>query len=127
METGEDQNSSQPEEVVEMLPLGWTIIEENDRKIYVTPSPKSVKIDCRSRLKEFHRQGRFKEMEVDKLIFGKKRKKKTETFNLASKGTPFKDSFECVTPSKVSKVVEDNPITELEGSGEAFGLSLTVA
>ena len=65
----------------EDLPPGWSTCLRGARKIYLTPSPKSVKIDSRAKLLEYHERGRFLEMNVDQLKFGKR---KLKPFDIAS-------------------------------------------
>ena len=63
----------------EEIPPDWTISYEKGKKVYITPPPKCIKIDCTSRLNYYQAKGLFLEMDVKKLQFGK-RKKKTQLF-----------------------------------------------
>ena len=78
---GERMASSHEGEAVEKLPPGWMISEQNKRKVYLTPLPRRVKIDCRARLIEFQKQGKFLEMKQEDLVFGLKRKRKSKAFD----------------------------------------------
>ena len=64
------------EQSLENLPAGWMISEHNKRKVYLTPLPRRVKIDCKAKLKEYQEKGKYLEMKVENLIFGVKRKRK---------------------------------------------------
>ena len=67
---------SSTEEWCDKLPPGWATEYQNQRKVYLTPAPRRIKIDCRAKLIELQRHGRFTEMKVEDLSFGTKRKRK---------------------------------------------------
>lgn len=70
----------------ENLPPGWSTCFSGGRKIYLTPAPKCLRIDCKAKLSEHHKKGRFLEMKLEDLSFGSKttRKRKLVPFDLTS-------------------------------------------
>jgi hypothetical protein len=100
---GERMSSSHLGEAMEKLPPGWMISEQNKRKVYLTPLPRRVKIDCRARLIEFQKQGKFLEMKEEDLVFGLKRKRKSKAFDQSS----FKCQSETSTNDDVTSVDDE--------------------
>ena len=59
-----------------IVPPGWKRFEHNGRIVYSTPPfPSPVQIRCHAELAEQHKKGRFLEVEVDQLVFSRKRRK----------------------------------------------------
>ena len=98
---------SSTEEWCEKLPPGWATEYQNQRKIYLTPAPRRIKIDCRAKLIELQRHGRFKEMKVNDLSFGTKRKRKVKSFDLESSAGQSNALIEDLSDPNMDKVREE--------------------
>ena len=81
------ENLGANEPHAENLPPGWSASYSGERKIYLTPSPKSIKIDCKAKLLEYQRRGRFLDVNVEDLRFGSKRKRKVKSFDYTNEDT----------------------------------------
>ena len=83
------------------LPIGWKRLEDDTGQVHYLTRHPVVKISKRYQLEDYHRKGRYKEMNVDDLDFGiKKRCKKFSYTN--EKAT--KDEKETSTASNVGKI-----------------------
>ena len=92
------------------LPSGWKRLEDDAGQVHYLTRHPVVKISKRYQLEDYHRKGRYKEMNVDDLDFGiKKRCKKFSFTN--EKAT--KDVKETSTASNVGKM-EDPAVGEFE-------------
>ena len=106
--TGSERKLDPPLTGVEMLPPGWSISEHNLRKVYLTPLPKRIKIDCKAKLVEYHSRGRFLEMKEENLVFGVKRKRKGNYDSaLSSKAIESSESVNVISPMKMNQVAEE--------------------
>ena len=58
------------------LPDGWKRCEDDSGQVYFLTRHPQVKITKRCTLEEFHRKGRYWEMKLEDLDFGKKKRMK---------------------------------------------------
>ena len=108
-----ERSSSEVDQNIENLPHGWIVIEQNRRKIYLTPPPKRIKIDCKAKLTEYHKNGRFLEVKEEDLVFGMKRKRKIKSFDMASPVGCIVPSFDSMFHSELDKVdLEESSATK---------------
>ena len=73
----------------QQLPTGWRRLEDDAGLIYYLTRHPEVKISRRSHLENYHRKGRYREMSLSDLDFGKKRRANKYSFtetNVADEG-----------------------------------------
>ena len=99
------------------LPEGWRRVEEESGQVYYLSRQPQVKISKRSQLEGYHKKGRYTEMSLEKLNFGKKRRVKKYSYS-KSEGPGEYGSTE--SDDKGTKEIETdvlNDLREVKGKG----------
>ena len=107
------------------LPDGWKRCEDDSGQVYFLTRHPQVKITKRCTLEEYHRKGRYWEMKLDDLDFG--RKKRTKKFAYTDDAKKYKENNKPDFPTKVVEELPEllEPDYELENVEELDNVFMT--